>query len=620
MPIKKCPQDFQPGASRTALTRALFVREGADDDQQNDTDHRVTFSFSSENPVDRWDYNEVLDHDTKSIRLGQRQESMPLLFNHDRDALIGVVEKVWLGDDRRLYCTARFSDDDVGARYERLVRDGILTNVSFMYQVYDYDEMPKNERQNSGLPTFRATDWEPFEVSFVTIPADSSVGMGRAFTHSTEGDNARSAQINKDSTMSENRDDILRAERQRAAEIDAVCSQHAMDAAFRNHALETGMTVDQVRAAILDKIQQRHTPAGNAGLEADLDVSDRRSYSLLRALNCLKEGRQVDGLEREVSDELQKRYKLNGTSGIYIPTNLASRAWTKPDAMIGTDHLSDEFVSYLRERSVLVGMGARVVSGLVGNVEIPVQTGGATVHWGKDADIDVSEAAFDSVKMEMRQAGALMTIPRSMLIQSSPDIEAVLRDDLFNALAAAVDEVAIYGDGSDKPKGLLKLDGIGKVEIGTNGGLLTWDHIVDLETKVRAAKVRTGSFGYLVNPTTQGYLKKLVDAQGRPLWQTSLIDGQPDRLNGYAIADSTVVPSNLTKGTATSKCSAVIFGAWDNLLIGEWSAVEIAVNPYGAAFKSGGMEIRAIQNVDTCVRRKEAFAAVQDFDPTASKA
>lgn len=617
MPIKKCPQDFQPGASRTALTRALFVREGADDDQQNDTDHRVTFSFSSENPVDRWDYNEVLDHDTKSIRLGQRQESMPLLFNHDRDALIGVVEKVWLGDDRRLYCTARFSDDDVGARYERLVRDGILTNVSFMYQVYDYDEMPKDERQNSGLPTFRATDWEPFEVSFVTIPADSSVGMGRAFTHSTEGNNARSAQINKDSTMSENRDDILRAERQRAAEIDAVCSQHGMDVAFRNHALETGMTVDQVRAAILDKIQQRHTPAGHAGLEADLDVAERRAFSLVRALNCLRAGQRVDGLEREVSDELQKRYNLADTEGIYIPTNLSSRAWTGTASMIPTDHMADEFVSYLRERSVLVGMGARVVSGLVGNVDIPAQTGGATVHWGKDKAITESDATFASVKMEMKQAGALMTIPRSMLIQSSPDIEAVLRDDLFNALAAAVDDAAINGAGTDQPTGLLKISGIGDVAIGENGGLLKWDHIVDLETKVREAKIRTGAFGYLVNPGTQGYLKKLVDAQGRPLWQTSLIDGQPDRLNGYAIADSTIVPSTLTKGTATSKCSAVIFGAWDNLLIGEWSAVEIAVNPYGAAFKSGGMEIRAIQNVDTCVRRKEAFAAVKDFDKTA---
>lgn len=613
----KCPTDFNAGSPRTILTRALFVREGADGDQQNDTDHRVTFSFSSETPVDRWDYREVLDHEANSIRLGQRQESMPLLFNHDRDALIGVVEKVWLGDDRRLYCTARFSDDDVGARYERLVRDGILTNVSFMYQVYDYDEMPKEERQNSELPTFRATDWEPFEVSFVTIPADSSVGMGRAFTHSNEGDNARSAQIQKESTMSENREDILRAERQRAAEIDAVCSQHAMDVAFRNHALETGMTVDQVRAAILDKIQQRHTPAGHAGLEADLDAADRRAYSLLRALNCLRAGQRVDGLEREVSDELQKRYGLASTDGIYIPTNLSSRAWTNPGAMIGTDHLADEFVSYLRERSVLVGMGARVVSGLVGNVDIPAQTGGATVHWGKDKAITESDATFASVKMEMKQAGALMTIPRSMLIQSSPDIEAVLRDDLFNALAAAVDDAAINGAGTDQPTGLLKISGIGDVAIGENGGLLTWDHIVDLETKVREAKIRTGSFGYLVNPGTQGYLKKLVDAQGRPLWQTSLIDGQPDRLNGYAIADSTIVPSTLTKGTATSKCSAVIFGAWDNLLIGEWSAVEIAVNPYGAAFKSGGMEIRAIQNVDTCVRRKEAFAAVKDFDKTA---
>ena len=91
-------------------------------------------------------------------------------------------------------------------------------------------------------------------------------------------------------------------------------------------------------------------------------------------------------------------------------------------------------------------------------------------------------------------------------------------------------------------------------------------------------------------------------------------------MNGYSVVDSTLVPSNLTKGTAAKKCSAFIFGAWNEMLIGEWAAIEVLANPFGDAYSSGGIQVRALQNLDITVRRKNAFSVIKDFDPTATAA
>lgn len=581
-------------------------------------DHRRSFAFSSEATVQRDWYGEILDHSPESIRIGQRQANLPLLYNHDRDDLLGVVERVWL-EDRRLHCEVRFATDERGAWAEKMVNDGILRNVSFLYQVFD---MKPDDSGTPDAPVYRALDWEVYEVSLVTIPADETVGIGRMMDppEASDGKEAREAQIEVEVNMTEkSHDDLMREERSRTHEIMALCEKHSMERAFCEKAIEQGWSVDQVRSAVLDTITAARAAKPAADLTADMSRKERAQYSLVRAISMASRGEKLDGLEREVSDELRKRMGLADNGGFFVPSQIGSRAWTGTDNLIATEHHAEEFVSYLRERSVLANLGARVMSGLVGDVEIPTMTAGAAVSWGKDADGTVSDATFGTIKMSQKQATALMTIPRSMLLQASPDIEQILRDDLFGAMAEAVDNVALNGTGSTQPTGLLSASGTNTIALGTNGGLITWDSIIDMETKVREAKIRSGNFGYLVNPGTLGFLKKLKDTTDRPLWVPGLDLNRPDTLNGYRIEDSTLVPSNLTKGTATTKCSALIFGAWDQLLVGEWAAVEIMLNPFGSAFASGGTQIRAIQHVDVAVRRGAAFSIIKDFDPTATK-
>lgn len=410
-------------------------------------------------------------------------------------------------------------------------------------------------------------------------------------------------------------DDILREERARVAEIDALCRQHGMDDNWRNDMINKGESVDNVRSAILQKIAAERSarPASPVG---DMSQRERSQYRLLKVIQDLSAGRQVSGLEKEVSDALRRSQGLSDTGGIYIPAAIGSRAWTGGDSLVGTQLLADQYASYLRERSTLARMGATVLTGLVGDVEVPAGKDGVKVYWGKDTDITASDMAFGTVSLTPQQAGAITTIPRSLLIQSTPSAEQIVRDDLFNALAEAVDMVAINGTGSSQPTGILNDGDVPTIALGTNGGLISWDTIIDMAVKVRDAKVLSGSFGYLVNPATKGFLQKMKDTTGQPLWHQSLVEGSPNLLNGYPVFDSTLVPSNLTKGTAKTKCSALIFGAWNELLLGEWSAVEIMLNPYGSAFKSGGVEIRAIQNVDAAIRRPTAFCTVKDFDPT----
>ena len=461
--------------ARNVRTACLQFRDGEELE-----DHRATVSFSSETPVERWGYSEILSHDPECIRQGERQKHMPVLFNHNRDDLCGVVEETWIGDDRRQYATIRFAQTERGQEVESLVRDGILTNVSFMYQIYAWEQPEEN--------VIRAIDWEAFEISLVTIPADAGVGVGRAdpgkvAPEPKSDDIAREAQKEERKMTDKSSDDILREERARVAEIDALCRQHGMDDNWRNDMISKGESVDNVRSAILQKIATERS-ARPASPVADMSQRERREYSLLKVIQDLSAGRQVSGLEKEVSDALRRSQGLSDTGGIYIPSAIGSRAWTGGDSLVGTQLLADQYASYLRERSTLARMGATVLTGLVGDVEIPAGKDGVKVYWGKDTDITASDMTFGTVSLTPQQAGAITTIPRSLLIQSTPSAEQIVRDDLFNALAEAVDMVAINGSGSGQPTGILNDSDVSTIALGTNGGLISWDTIVDMAVSV----------------------------------------------------------------------------------------------------------------------------------------
>jgi HK97 family phage major capsid protein len=199
-------------------------------------------------------------------------------------------------------------------------------------------------------------------------------------------------------------------------------------------------------------------------------------------------------------------------------------------------------------------------------------------------------------------------ISRKMLLQSSLDVEAFVRNDLATSLALAIDSAAINGTGSsNQPKGVLNQTGIGSVAGGTNGGNPDWKDIVDLESAVAIDNADIGNLGFLTNAKVRGKLLQTEKASttAQYVWSDN------NSLRGYNAAVSNQVPSNLTKGTASGVCSAILFGNWADLIIGTWGGIDINVDT-STGSSSGTVRVVALQDVDIAVRHAESFAAMKD--------
>lgn len=163
---------------RYQRTFAFEVRE------VNDDERRVHISFSSEKGVERYFGQEILCHDKECVQLERIQEIGVALFNHNRDFVIGVPEGVTLNEDeKRCHAVIRFDDDEDGEKIFRKVKNGILRGVSVGYTVERWEEVKAGATSTNGRftgPAYIATKWTPFEVSIVSVPADSDVGVNRS--------------------------------------------------------------------------------------------------------------------------------------------------------------------------------------------------------------------------------------------------------------------------------------------------------------------------------------------------------------------------------------------------------------------------------------------------------
>lgn len=623
--------------------RALQVKPNVDAEART-----MSFPFSSEEPCDMWYGEEVLSHKAGAMRQGARQTSMPLLFNHDRNDLLGICESVSI-DGLRGVATVRFGKDDRGEWAMQQARDGVLVNASFMYRVFKFDVDEETE-------IYTATDWEAYEVSLVTVPADATVGVGRSSDESANEiainvikhksfSTTASAAIKEESMTSVTpaapaavvvdevaiRHSVQQDERKRTAEINALCSKHGLPAEARDALIANGNSIEEARGSALDFVTRQSaskTAVLGNGFAPDLSDKEKESYSMIRAINAQMSGDWKEaGLEREISHDIAKRMG-KGTDGFYMPTNLsfAERAsyavgtagsGTTGGTLVATNLLAGSFIDVLRNKSRVMGLGATVLSGLVGSVDIPRQTAATSYYWvGEGGNLTEAEATFDKVSLSPKHIGTYSMITRQMLQQSTPDIEMLVRADLIAQLALGIDAAALYGTGTtNQPLGISAQSGIGSVVGGINGAAITIDNLIDLETALANANAPDDSLAYLTNAKVVGALKKLKSTTGNYLW-TNSPNGQrsatPGEINGYTVARTNQSRSNLTKGTATT-ASEVYFGNWSELLVGEWGVLEIVPNPYDStAYKQGGILLRAMQTLDIGVRHAASFSVMSD--------
>lgn len=587
--------------------------------------------------------------------------SAPLLKDHNTSEQIGVVSKAWLAD-KKGRALVKFGNSDVAKTEFADIVDGIRSNVSVGYKV---NEMVLLESSEKDGDKYRVTSWTPLECSIVSIPADATVGIGRG--SETEGRefetviirgagvsgesgasvaieneaqeklitvNEREVKQMADEQKSEKKIDIeaikaeaVAAENTRAAEILALGKTHGFEDEAAK-AITDGKSVEVFRSYVLEKLAEKGLEPVETG--GDLGMSDKeaKQFSFIRLFASLvdpssQKAREAAAFEYEVIDAYEGKSNRREIRGHLIPPDVLRQGLPdmQRDLTVGTDSAGGysvgtdlvSFIDALRNKVMCAQAGATMLRDLVGDVAVPKLSAGATAYWLAESGAATESAqTFAQLALSPKTVGAFTDISRKLLVQSSLDVEALVRNDLATVLAIALDLAALHGTGTDnQPTGIAATSGIGSVAGGTNGLAPAWSHICELETDVAVGNADIGRLGYMTNPKVRGKLKQVFTnaTYGEiPLWTGK---GGQGELNGYPAYCTNQVSSALTKGSSSGVCSAIFFGNWADLVFGLWSGVDILVDPYTGS-SSGTVRVTAFQDADVGVRNAASFSAMLD--------
>lgn len=597
-----------------------------------DDERRVELAFSSEEPVERSFGIEILDHGASSVDMEfMGSGRAPLLVDHDPTDQVGVVEKTSLGDDRVARAGVRFGKSARASEMYEDVKDGIRTNISVGYRI---NKMEAEDDDDKNGDVYRVTDWSPMEISLVSIPADTTVGVGRDAGEqfetlilrkkedimsdvkpevATESVPAQVAQPQVDMAKLERQ--ARDAESSRVAEIMALGEAKNMrDKAI--DAIRDGKSVEQFRGIVIEALPNAQ-PIEVA--EPELTPQEEKRYSLMKALRAATNNDWRDAqFELEVSDEIG-RMQGRTAKGFFVHGS----AWGQRNIIAGTDadgghlkavdHYGNEFISALQKKLVVAGLGTRILTGLQGDVSIPKLSAGVGAAFvGEGSAVAEGNQTFAELALAPKTLGVFTDISRKLMMQSDPSAEQIVRDDILNAVAAKIEDVAIEGDASNEPTGITKTSGIGSVAIGTNGGAPTWASVVNLvkEVEVDDARINDGACAFLTNSKVKAKLAQTAKVSSSD--SVMVLDAPWDALYGYPLAVTNHVPSDLTKGSTSGTCSAMVFGDFSQLIMAFWSAPDVLVDPYTGG-SAGNTRIIVHQDLDVGVRHAQSFAACLDY-------
>ncbi len=612
------------------FARAFVVDRAAIDPEARTAE----LAFASETPYERWWGVEILDISATAMRLQRLLGGANLLCDHDMRDVVGVIESVSIGTDSVARAVVRFGRSARAEEVWQDVVDGIRKNVSVGYLIHQAVLVETRD----GLDTYRVTDWEPFEISLVSVPADATVGVGRNADLS-EAHNARSADMDpvdpvdspaqptedvpqsleaRSQSTELNKDPIMPdvnviEQRNHAAEITKIAASIPGGAELALKAIQDGKTVEEFQAEAIRALSTKPLPTADIGM----DKREVQKYSLMRAINALANptdtsAQRAAAFERECSEAVASKMG-KAARGFFIPSEVQRRDLNVGTAaaggnLVATDLLTGSFIDILRNAMVIDRLGARMLTGLVGNIAIPKQTGAATAYWVAESGSPTeSQQAFGQVTMSPKTVGAYTDISRRLILQSSMDVEGMVQTDLATVLGLAIQQAAISGSGSsNQPSGILT-QVTPSVAGGADGAAPTWANIIELETDVAVANADVGTLGYLTNAKVRGKLKGTPKVSGQ---DTFIWEGGEFPVNGYQVGITNAVPSNLTKGSGNN-LSAIIFGDFSSLIVGMWGSLDLMVDPYSNS-TSGTVRVVALQDVDIALRHAESFATMVD--------
>ena len=405
----------------------------------------------------------------------------------------------------------------------------------------------------------------------------------------------------------DNSEAAVKAEQQRNADIIKLGQEYnAKDLAIQF--ISEGKPVGEFKDALLKAQKDSDpTPTKRTTDKVGLDEAEARSFSFIKLVNAMvnptdKSAIESAKFELEACQAAADKYGTK-KGGTVIPievltTSLAPKAAagdvtsTVGTKLIGTDLLMSSFIDLLRNKTLLMQLTTKL-TGLIGNVDIPKQTAGSSWYLvGEDTAPTASNPTFDQISFALKTIAARCYLTRQMKKQTSLDMEAFLRNDLAVALAAGIDYLGLYGNGTTQPKGIKASDGINTVQFAAANP--TYSELVAMETEVSADNADVDSMAYIFNARMRGHCKSTqkfptnTDGSG-VIWEPG------KTVNGY----SALITNQVENGD-------VFFGNFADLIIGMWGGLELTVDPFSNSTK-GGINIVAFQDFDLGIRHGASF-------------
>ena len=639
-------RDLSEKFQRTELTEFRSVGKG----------RTFEFPFSSEYPVERYFGKEVLKHDDKSIDFSRLNSgAAPLLWNHDPDRHIGIVERAYIDKDKkRAYAKVRFSRNKFASEVLEDVKDGILRGISFGYQI-------KNMEEEDGA--FVADDWMVHEISVTPIPADPTVGIGRSLISPseevTETSQPNTISIDNNSPEEEIRSaaqtaspsvpsmeeksqetvvdtapaveapevavetsersvevdtaaEVKRAveeEQVRTSTIYAVCRQHGADDLTEKF-IKDNKSVSEVNGEILDLISKRsessNTPIRSTDMnpssnEVGLEAKEVQRFSFLRAITALanptdRNAQEAAAFEREVSEEASKRYD-KPASGILVP-NEVLQGYTR-DLNVGTATAGGNLV----ETELLAGSFIDILRN-----RMAVMQAGVTTLNGLSGNVSIPRQTSASTAYWVGEGSDVTESQQAFdQVNLTPKTIGATTDYTRKLLLQTSISVETMVRNDIAKQIALALDTAAIYGSGSSNQPTGITNTTGIGT---ATVTGVGTFPELIAMETdvavanadQGALKYIVNATARGGLKSVKKDSGSgefvfanNEINGYPV----IVSNQLTNNDC-------LFGDFSQLIAAFWSGLDLTVDPY-AMSKSGSIRIVALQDVDFGVKQPTAF-------------
>lgn len=625
-------------------------------DASGSEDNMLTFSVASSEPYIRTDKNgkkfaEVLEISDAAIDFSRLVDNRaPLLFQHDEERQLGVVERAWI-ENGKLYVECKFSSNSFPQSILRDIRESIRRNVSIGYQVLEFT---LDRGSVDGTPIMNVIRWLPLECSIVSIPADATVGIGRAFESIDEcevpeekEDKTKDAEDPATETSEKSNDEKAAPEaapensEQKAEEApETKCAEedsketraceeqeekrsqeeHEEDSTESTQDIEEAEEAEKkAREAEVQEIRSLSELTNTKEL-AEKFISENRSLDefkveikslstesnvtnkptnktmekklsltkLLRGYTSKAPADFIESEEYKMNEEAKRSMGVSDYDIVLTPEML--RAFDGTEALNQIDYRPDLYTNFLRPESVLAKTGARVASVTGPSISFAVATSGLNAGWvGINGEVPSATMDFALKTMTPKKAGAYVDISHQSLIQDDPSATAIVMDDIVKAIDQVLDEGAVKGTGADgQPTGVAATSGINTVAVAD---VFSLSGVYEMERKIR----ESNDFGNLKWVMNAKNSYKFKTTPYSAVEQNKMLE-EEGKIIGYDVVICNALDDN-----------TIILGNFDELVMANFRGLMLKVVEDAALARKQAVEIVAHADVDFLVRRPRSF-------------